>query len=496
MTLTSLPVATPTFSRREFLAVSVRAAIALPAARWLPGRRPQGRAWRPAFPDPARGSRGESSVAAALRGELTPRTARPPAFAAPFAREELRPLPERFPDLRRHFVFEYYPWYGGPPDYEHWTYLGRHPPDDLAANYVPRLGAYDVRSTAVLEQHARWIAESGVGTVALSWWGRDSFSDAATSLVMDVMRAHDVKVTFCLEPYRNDRGERWADDVLHLLREYGEKRGWDALLVLEDEDGSEGPVFKGFRCILPSEVVDCHGAVHRVPDYTPDDVWRRQTDALREATRRDFDHVTLLADSLEFRRTPASGFDGIGIYDNFIPPEDYAGYAEGASAAGLLFSFNVNPGYDEIEPRDVDPDSCYRPRPFAPPTDDLDWTKPEDRERAALRSRQRIVTSFQATLEVQQRPDLSNARRGFLLAYVNSFNEWHEGHAFEPMKDAAELSPEERAFPYHNPARGDGRLVALRALVRSALTGDPRPGGDPAFRRADAARRQPPPRAL
>lgn len=51
--------------------------------------------------------------------------------------------------------------------------------------------------------------------------------------------------------------------------------------------------------------------------------------------------------------------------------------------------------------------------------------------------------------------------------YVNSFNEWHEGHAFEPMKDAADLAPEERVHGYRNPQRGDYRLATLRALLAS-----------------------------
>ena len=62
---------------------------------------------------------------------------------------------------------------------------------------------------------------------------------------------------------------------------------------------------------------------------------------------------------------------------------------------------------------------------------------------------------------MQLDPDLANARRGFLLVYVNSLNEWHEGHAFEPMKDAAELTPDERALGYRNPERGDYRLRTL-----------------------------------
>ena len=275
-------------------------------------------------------------------------------------------LLQRFPDLRPHFIFEYYPWYGGPPDYNHWDYLDRKPPTDLASTYVPRLGPYDVRSTAVLEQHARWIAEAGVGSIALSWWGPDSFEHRVVHGIMDVMKDHGIKVTFAMEPYRDDRARRFRDDIVFLLSEFGEKRGYDCLLLLKNQDGSSGPIFKGFRCILPAESTNCVGRVNPVADYTTDDVWRQQTDRIRTDLRHDFDHITLLADSLEFARTPASGFDGIGIYDNFIAPEAYAGFAEGASRASLLFSFNINPGYDQIEPRPAPADPCYAPRAFAP----------------------------------------------------------------------------------------------------------------------------------
>ena len=373
-------------------------------------------------------------------------------------------LASRFPDLRRHFIFEYYPWYGGPPDYDHWDFWNRRPPNDLASPYVPRLGAYDVRDRRVLEQHARWIADCGVGAVALSWWGQRSWQDATVPLIMDVFRDHDLKVTFALEPYRDDRGRVFAQDVLYLLREYGEKRRWDAFLMVRNEDGHEGPVFKGFRCIVEPTATDCHGDTQPVADYTPDAVWRAQTDSLRDALRGEFHHLTLLADSLEFQRTPASGFDGIGIYDNFIVPSDYARYAAGASEQNLLFSFNVNPGFDSIEPRFL-PD-CYAPQRFAPPTDGLDWATASGRARAATRSAERIVESFRATLAVQTDPALTNARRGFLLVYINSFNEWHEGHAFEPMKDAADLTPAERALGYHNPDRGDYRLGVLKGLLQ------------------------------
>jgi hypothetical protein len=390
------------------------------------------------------------------------------AAAAQAARPRLGELRRLYPDLERHFIFEYYPWYGGPPDYEHWDYLERRPPLDISTRYVPMLGAYDVRSVAVLEQHARWIREAGVGAVALSWWGRESWQDRAVPLILDVLRAHDLRATFALEPYADDRARYYASDVLYLLREYGEKRHWDTFLLPRNADGRFGPVFKSFRTVLPETSTDCLGEEHSVSDFTSDSSWRRQTDSLRDTLRADFDHVTLLADSLEFARTPAAGFDGIGIYDNFIPPESYRGYAEGASRAGLLFSFNVNPGYDQIEPRQTS-DPCYAPRDFAPPTPGIDFGSALGRERAALASAARIGASWEETLAVQLDPELANARRGFLLVYVNSWNEWHEGHSFEPMKDAAELTAEERSLGYRNPARGDYRLRALAALQRQIL---------------------------
>jgi hypothetical protein len=232
--------------------------------------------------------------------------------------------------------------------------------------------------------------------------------------------------------------------------------------MLRNADGHEGPVFKGFRCILPAEATDCHGVTRPVSDYTPDEVWRAQIDGLRDTLRGEFHHLTLLADSLHFGRTPAAGFDGVGIYDNFVPPADYAHHAAGASEQGLLFSFNVNPGFDSIEPRVLP--SCYAPQTFAPATDGLDWSTGAGRQRAAARSAQRIVESFERTLAVQADPALVNARRGFFLVYINSFNEWHEGTAFEPMAPYGDLTRAERLL-YHNTLNGSYRLKTLSNLM-------------------------------
>jgi hypothetical protein len=56
------------------------------------------------------------------------------------------------------------------------------------------------------------------------------------------------------------------------------------------------------------------------------------------------------------------------------------------------------------------------------------------------------------------------------LVYVNSFNEWHEGTAFEPMKSYRDMTPGERLI-YHNPASGSYRLSTLQSLMDLVLAG-------------------------
>lgn len=455
-------------SRRRFLAslaagvAGVRlhavrpAAPALPVTDWSPGH-----AYSLAL-----------RTGVEVTGQSLPRNRRNPAPELDWSAAG-RLLARRHPSLRRHFVFEYYPWYGRDP-WRHWNQWDRQPPTDIAATSVPRLGPYDSRDITVLEQHARWIAESGVGAINVSWWGRDSFEDRAVHLLMDVMRDHDLKVTFHLEPYRQDRADSYGPDVLYLLKEYGERRHWDALLILTDADGREGPVFKSFATILPRETVDCLGRVAPVRLWVPDETWRRETDTLRETLRRDFDHVRLLADSSNMGRVRAAGFDGIAIYDNYVRPGTWPALAQACRSFGLLFSFNANAGFDGIEPRD-EQGPCHTPPVFEPPAPPLNWTSAEDRERARMLAQRRMAESLRTTIALQTAGALPNFNDGFFLTYINSFNEWHEGTAFEPAKSYGELTPAERAVGYHNPNDGHYRLQALSALLQPIVSPERQP---------------------
>jgi hypothetical protein len=378
-------------------------------------------------------------------------------------------LSRRFPDLSRHFIFEYYAWYGTNP-VEHWDESDRRPPLDIASNYMPRLGPYDSKSTKVMAQHARWMKDAGAGAINVSWWGRGSSVDRLIPSLMDVMAAHDIRVTFHLEPYRDHHALYYAEDIEYLIRQYGDKRRWDCFLLLRDERGGRGPVFKSFRTIVPPTTTDCHGRVWDVKDHADAAAWREQTDRVRATFGRDFDHVTLLADSLDWGRTKRSGFDGIAVYDNYVTPDTWRECAQACTDHDLVFSFNINPGFDAIVRRTVERDSCYVPPAIEPPAaSSYEWTRPRDVAAAARASERRISESFQTTVALQSDPLMSNARRGFFLVYINSFNEWHEGHQFEPMKDRGDLTKEERAFAYRNPDDGQYRLKALKKRLAEVL---------------------------
>jgi len=371
-------------------------------------------------------------------------------------------LRDRFSDLHRHFVFEYYPWYDGTTG-RHWSDAERNPPAEIAAGSLPLLGTYDSRSSRVIEQHARWIKDAGIGSINLSWWGVGTFEDQAVHPVMDVMRAFDIKVMFHLEPYSARRGVQFADDITYLLREYGDRRRYDTLLLLQDASGHAAPIFKSFVTLLSPTSTNCQGVTSPVGVYVPDDVWRQQVTRVHGDFSADFGQITLVADSLDPARTAAAGFDAGAVGNPYIRPEQWAGYTAAFDARDIPFSFAVNAGFDPLEPKTPPTDPCYRPALFEP-SFDVHWDVEASREQAHRLAAARIRASFLTTLEHQANPRSANWRRGFFLVPVNSFNEWNEGTSFEPMKSYRDMNTAERRL-YHNPVNGSYRLDTLRDLI-------------------------------
>ena len=96
----------------------------------------------------------------------------------------------------------------------------------------------------------------------------------------------------------------------------------------------------------------------------------------------------------------------------------------------------------------------------------LDWSDERDRERAHAAAVERVQETLGRNLVLQLDEDLHNAGEGFFLVYIVTFNEWHEGTQFEPMKPYGDLTAAERAVGYHNPAGGFARLDRLAELFR------------------------------
>lgn len=431
------------WSRREFLAAGLAAPLAatagLVAQRAVPRDRPR-----------------------AVRRDGT----------SPLDARDWRALGRRLshiPDLGRRFIFEYYAWYETDPWF-HWDENLRMPPVDIAASAMPLLGPYDSGDARVIEQHARWIAEAGVGAINLSWWGRDSAIDRRVHLIMDIMHAHDVRVTFHLEPYTDERPPTYRRDVIYLIEEYGERRGWDAFLLLEQPDGTVSPIFKSFATILPPVSTDCLGITRPVSGFVPDNAWRASLDGLRTDLRFEFDPVLLLCDSLDVSRVAAAGFDGLGLYDPFVAPDVWPMLATTFSQADLLFAFNVNVGFDKYPARGPQ-GPCFSPSPFEPAAGLIDWSTEEGREAARAAGAKRFADTLQQNVVLQTSTGLANAREGLFVTYINSFNEWHEGTAFEPARDYAGLSFDELAVAYHNPTNGRWRLDRLKEALAGVYAG-------------------------
>jgi hypothetical protein len=283
------------------------------------------------------------------------------------------------------------------------------------------------------------------------------------------MRDHGLKVTFHLEPYDNNRIDSYASDIQYLVTEYGDKRHWDCQLLLRSADGKEGPVFKAFATIQPRLSTDCHGQTAPVAMWRPNDVWHRQTDTVRETLRRHFDSMWLLSDFPVADPVLATGFDGAAPYGAF-DPQEWPQRARAFSEINLTFSPSIGTGFDAIAERNVPADSCYRPPAFVPPAI-INWTSADDRDKAARLALWQIEASTRTSLSVQTDATLRNARTGFFIVYIATFNEWHEGTSFEPMKNRAALLPQELPSGYHNPSDGRYRLDYLKPRLEQIIRG-------------------------
>jgi glycoprotein endo-alpha-1,2-mannosidase len=208
----------------------------------------------------------------------------------------------------------YYPWYGnGGGAYRHWQQGGHTPPDDVGANFYPSLGAYDSGDFAgAVEQHMRWIEQSGAGVLVYSWWGQGSYEDGLAAGVLEAAARHGIQVAWHLEPYSGRTASSTVADIDYLLARYGSSPAFY-------REGGRG-AFYVFESL-------------RITDWTPLDQVRSSAIVLAQTTDT----------------SKVAHFGGMYTYDA-IAGATAPGWREASAycdANGLVWAPSVGPGYND-----------------------------------------------------------------------------------------------------------------------------------------------------
>jgi glycoprotein endo-alpha-1,2-mannosidase len=306
-------------------------------------------------------------------------------------------LAEDLPTDRAHAF--YYGWYGNPdtdgvwrqwnhavaartPDQEHTCV----PPHDIGANFYPAHGLYSSNDPETLAIHMAEMRRAGVGVVALSWWGKNKFTDKNVEKLLDAAQEEGLKVCFHVEPFGGRNANTFRDALAYIVESYGDH---PALYRVATE---------GNRLLL--YIYDSY--------LTPATEWAEVLTPEGSNTIRgtELDAVVIglwvkSGDGIFMRR---GGFDGFYTYfasDGFTYGSTWANWPDLAAYAeehDLLFIPSVAPGYE---------DRKIRP-----------WNGRNTRERE---NGAYYDKAFQAAIE---------AKPGMIS--ITSYNEWHEGTQIEP----------------------------------------------------------------
>ena len=131
----------------------------------------------------------------------------------------------------------YYSWYGTPEydgKYDHWNHsilphwrdttwnnAGNYPgKGDIGANYYPALGEYSSNDPEIIYKHMEQIREAGIGVLAVSWWGENSYTDKSVKTYLDIAQQFGLKLTFHIEPVYKTALE-FKNILEYLAKSYG-----------------------------------------------------------------------------------------------------------------------------------------------------------------------------------------------------------------------------------------------------------------------------------
>ena len=258
----------------------------------------------------------------------------------------------------------YYPWFGTAARdgaYTHWQQGGNSPPQQIASDYYPVRGPYSSADSLVLAAQMREIADAGVSTVIVSWWGRGSGEDQRLPRVLAVAQLHGLAVAVHVEPYGGRTVGSVATDIGY-LRSLG--------------------------------IVDFY---IWASTWLDDGDWAGMNESLSG--------IRVFANTNLAGKAAAGGFDGLYTYDVLLFDGGlFPRLCAQARRLRLLCAPSVGPGYDA---RRATGDTRVRSRRHGATYDGM-W-------RGAIRSRPDLitVTSYNEWHEGTQIEPARGARRGY-----------------------------------------------------------------------------------
>ena len=335
------------------------------------------------------------------------------------------------PEPSREVVAFYYAWYGNPDidsAWIHWDGSRSLPPDTLATDFYPTLGAYSSSDPAVVAQHMAWLRQAGVGVIAVSYW-RFETSDATLDLIFDTAAHYGIQVALHVEPYPGRSPATLAAEVERLLDRYAEH---PALYRLE----AESPWLEGVRprplvFLWATNVDEAEGRELAMSE------WAVATDAIHARSDAFVVHC------------PCGGRFAEGVVEGHF--DGAYNYADIDLQGGEVF------GWARGLPRDA----LYIPSILPGMSQTAIGGGPElvlDRGDGALYREQ-----FEAALTTGVRPTLLS---------ITSFNEWHEGTQIEPTEADHTSSDPAREWLDYGGLPPDGYLTLTAELVAEYLGWD------------------------
>ena len=284
----------------------------------------------------------------------------------------------------------YYPWYGNPEKdgkWIHWIQNNHAPPNDIASDYFPALGAYSSNDPAVVEQHMKWLRQARIGVIISSWWGQGSREDQAVPLLLKTAEQYDIKVAFHIEPYRGRTAERLVSDIQYLYEKYGSSPAFFRSMGTSRYSPSDEP--KGMFFVWSIGAKGAEGQSVQA------DYWRDALDSIHALS----EGALIIANSTQTSSINDGHFDGLYNY--------------------ATLHLEESNGFDWA--RSMPPDSLYVPSVIPG----------FSAKRVGYADTTYVPRKRGSTFETQWGAALGTGVEPAMIT-ITSFNEWHEGTMIEP----------------------------------------------------------------